>query len=259
MANSSLPGGTEPPALLTPEARVARVSARKALPGLQAPWDLLLVGLLGVGGVGSGTDSAEDETGSATVGLGGGCTPLMRKREVGSPGCPAGESGPARRIAKRAPMRYWASWVSGGSSQMDVGASPTRALRPPHMRTGGVGCAGHSAAKRPARCRPGPRSLLGERERVGRAVRGSTGAGGSSGHLPLLAAQHSRKTFETHCASRGKAPDACRAAAGPTRPRRAMGGDRVAKELPSPTVALWEGKAPGEALCDRKLGWAEEP
>ena len=38
-----------------------------------------------------------------------------------------------------------------------------------------------------------------------------------------------------------------------------MGGNRVPKELPSPTVALWEGKAPGEALCDRKLGWAEEP
>ena len=156
-------------------------------------------------------------------------------------------------------MRYWASWVSGGSSQMDVGASPARALRPPHMRTGGVGCAGLSAAKRLARCRPGPRSLLGERERAGRAVRGSTGAGGSSGHLPLLAAQHSRKTFEAHCASRGKAPDACRAAAGPPRPRRGRGGDRVAQELPSPAVAFREGKTPGEALRDRKLGRAEEP
>ena len=38
-----------------------------------------------------------------------------------------------------------------------------------------------------------------------------------------------------------------------------MGGDKVPKELPSPAVALWEGKAPGEALRDRKLGRAEEP
>ena len=135
------PGGPTPRpwALVTPEARVARVSARKALPGSQAPWVLHLLGLLGVRGVGSGTDSGGDGSGSTTAALGGGCSPL-RKLGPRASGGPAGDGGPACRMAKRAPMRYWVSWVSGGSSQMVVGARARlhRALRPPHMGTGGV-------------------------------------------------------------------------------------------------------------------------